>query len=76
MPQVTIYLDEEHEKRLRNAAGDAGIPVSRWVASLIEEHTRTVWPAAVREAAGAWPDAPEVELVRGSTPEDLPREPL
>jgi len=40
MGQVTIYLDDENEKRLKAAAKAAGVPVSRWVASLVEEKTR------------------------------------
>lgn len=76
MAQVTIYLDDTHEQRLRNAAKDAGMPVSRWVAALIERYTRTEWPAEVREAAGSWPDAPEAETLRAASGDDVPREPL
>lgn len=76
MGQITIYLDENHEKRLRKAAGEAGVPVSRWVAALIEQHTRTEWPASVREAAGAWPDAPDAAILRDVTSRDVPRESL
>ena len=76
MAQVTIYLDESHEQRLRKAAADAGIPVSRWVAALIERHTRMEWPAEVREAAGSWPDAPAPEVLRTSLGDDVPRESL
>lgn len=45
MGQVTIYLDDAHEARLRKVAEDAGMPVSRWVAALIEQYTRTEWYA-------------------------------
>lgn len=76
MPQVTIYLDEAHDRRLRNAAEDAGMPVSRWVAALIEQYTRTSWPAAVHEAAGGWPDAPDADELRKSAGYDVRREPL
>lgn len=60
---ITIYLDDTHERRLRKAAENAGMPVSRWVAALIERHIRTEWPAEVHEAAGSWPDAPGAEAV-------------
>ena len=76
MGQITIYLDNDHDERLRNAARDAGMPVSRWVASLIEAHTRTRWPAEVREAAGSWPDAPDATELRNQPGTDTPREPL
>lgn len=76
MAQVTIYLDDEHEKKLREAARDAGVPVSRWIAGLIERHTRTQWPESVRESAGNWPDAPEPTELRNGVGHDVPREPL
>ncbi len=76
MAQVTIYLDEAHERRLRKAAEDAGMPVSRWVAALIERYTRTEWPAEVRDAAGSWPDAPDAVSLRNPSGRDVPRESL
>ncbi len=74
MGQVTIYLDEESERRLKSAAAAAGVPVSRWVAQLVREKTRTEWPADVRELAGAWQDFPDAEELRRSVGTDLPRE--
>jgi len=66
MGRVTIYLDDKYEKRLRAAAKAAGMPVSRWVARLVEEKTSTVWPESVRQLAGAWPDLPDLETIRGT----------
>ena len=74
MGQVTIYLDDEHEQRMRKAASESGQPVSRWVAGLIEEKTRTQWPREVRELAGQWRDFPALEELRGEQPEDSRRE--
>jgi len=76
MAQITIYLDPENERRLREAAADSGLSVSRWVAELIEERTRTQWPSAVRELAGAWHDFPDLETLRGEPAEDAERETL
>ncbi|MCK8516982.1 CopG family transcriptional regulator [Methylonatrum kenyense] len=76
MGQVTIYLDDENERRLRRAAADAGVPVSRWLANLVEEKTRQEWPESVREMAGEWRDFPSIEELRGSLVEDSEREPL
>lgn len=67
MGQITIYLDDENERRVKEAAKRAGIPVSRWVAQLVEEKACTSWPDAVRELAGAWPDLPDLESIRQHT---------
>lgn len=76
MGQITIYLDDESEKRLRMAAKKAGMPVSRWVASLVQEKTCAEWPASVRKLAGAWKDFPDLETIReneGNSNEALSR---
>lgn len=76
MGQVTISLDEQNERRLRNAAKAAGMPVSRWVAALIEAQGCTEWPDSVRQMAGRRDDFPEPEALRSAMPPDPPREPL
>jgi len=74
MAQLTIYLDEDTERRLKSAAESAGLSLSRWVASVIREKTETAWPQAVLDLAGAWPDFPAAEDLRQSQPPDAPRE--
>lgn len=76
MAQVTIYLDDTAEKRVKAAARKAGVSVSRWVADLVEKRTRTDWPAEVLELAGAWPDFPDPEDLRAHAGKDQRRERL
>jgi hypothetical protein len=76
MGQITIYLDDESEKRLRTAAKKARMSVSRWVASLVQEKTRAEWPASVRKLAGAWQDFPDLKTIRKTEGKDIAREPL
>ncbi|MDZ7804425.1 hypothetical protein [Thiohalophilus sp.] len=76
MGQVTIYLDDDNERRLKSAAEAAGMPVSRWVASLIQEKTRTHWPESVKQLAGSWTDFPDLEELRNPRIPDTRRESL
>jgi hypothetical protein len=76
MAQVTIYLDDAAERRVKAAARKAGVSVSRWIADLVENRTRTEWPAEVLELAGAWPDFPEPEDLRAQAGKDQLRERL
>ncbi|MGH8279649.1 MAG: CopG family transcriptional regulator [Gammaproteobacteria bacterium] len=76
MGQVTIYLDEQSEKHMRRAAKAAGLSVSRWLAERVQDEFREEWPPAVRDAAGAWPDFPDVEELRAELREDARRETL
>jgi len=78
MGQITIYLDEATENRLKASALGTGLSVSRFIANLIREKTATEWPAGVVALAGAWADFPEVEELRASADpaDDEPRENL
>ena len=76
MGQVTIYLDDQNEKRVKAAARAAGVSVSRWVANLVEGRTCNIWPDAVKELAGAWKDFPDLEIIRRADASDSTRETL
>lgn len=76
MGQVTIYLDAATEQRLKSAAAAAKMPVSRWVAMLVQDRTRARWPDAVQELPGTWSDFPQADELRREAIADMPREPL
>lgn len=73
MGQVTIYLDEKTERKMRKYVKSSGLSVSKWLARLIKERTASEWPDSVRQLAGAWTDLPSPEEIRKSLGEDLER---
>ncbi len=76
MAQVTVYLDPDIDQRMRAAAAAAGVSVSRWLADLIRQRTDSQWPAEFAGLAGACPDFPELDDIRGMTGTDVPRDTL
>jgi hypothetical protein len=44
MPQLTIYIDEETEKRIKSAAKRVKSSVSSWVKEKLTESLETNWP--------------------------------
>lgn len=77
MGQVTIYLDSETEKKLKNAAKSNQISVSKWVSSIIQEHVKNEWPQDIAELAGSWKDKfPSLDEIRSSQTNDIRREEL
>ncbi len=76
MAQVTIYVDRATEKRMRAAAAEARLSLSKWISGLIREKTRDEWPESVKAMAGAWPDLPTAEEIRPGEDADLARETL
>ena len=74
MGQLTIYIDDETERRIKTAAESSGLSLSRWVATVVREKTESSWPRAVLDLAGAWPDFPTAEELREAQGTDSPRE--
>jgi hypothetical protein len=72
--QVTIYLDNETEKKARTAAESDGVSLSKWIAQRIQADERRDWPTAVRELAGAWSDdMPSAQQIRRQSTKDIAR---
>ena len=77
MGQVTIYLDNETENKLKKAAKSSHLSVSKWVAGIIKEKITTEWPQDVVNLAGSWKDDfPTIEEIKLSACHDSPREGL
>ena len=76
LAQITLYLDNDLEARVRAAAKAANLSQSRWVANLIREKLENEWPANVVALAGAWRDFPEADVLREELGVDAVRESL
>ena len=76
MGQVTIYLDNELEKKVQQITKSMHISKSKWVANLIKEKIADEWPESVKNLAGAWTDLPSAEEIREGLGEDIKREGL
>jgi hypothetical protein len=74
MGQVTIYLDDEIEKKMNEAAKSANLSKSKWIAQLIQEKIANDWPDSVANMAGSWSDFPSLEDIRRSPGSDSKRE--
>ena len=75
MGQVTIYIDDDTERKMLNMIAKRGISKSKWVAELIREKASTTWPENVVKLAGAWKDLPTAEEIRKGMGKDADREP-
>lgn len=76
MGQVTIYLEDEIENKMVEAAQSAHLSKSKWIAQVIKEKVDSQWPLSVQEAAGSWNDFPTIEELRENIGKDAKRETL
>jgi hypothetical protein len=75
--QVTIYLDNETEKKLRRTAKSSQLSVSKWIAGIINEKIKNEWPQDIIDLAGSWKsDFPPLEEIRSNMEKDITREDL
>ncbi|MEE4362881.1 MAG: hypothetical protein V2J08_03055 [Desulfotignum sp.] len=77
MGQVTIYLDNEIENKMKHAARANHVSVSKWVADIIRKKVSTEWPQDIVDLAGSWKnDFPELPEIRSTEGKDAEREAL
>lgn len=76
MGQVTIYLDDDIEAKMRSAAKSMKISQSKWISSLIKRKVNEEWPESTKKLAGAWDDFPSLDEIRSFQKEDSLREKL
>ena len=74
MAQVTLYLDDETQRLMRERARAAGLSNSKWVALLIRaQEPQEEWPADVKALAGKFSDFPLADAARSATGSDIER---
>ena len=77
MGQVTVYLENDIETKLKTAAKISNLSVSKWVANIIQERMSTEWPQEVVRLAGSWQDDfPSLKEIRSTQGIDTKREAL
>lgn len=73
MAQITLYIDDATQARLREAVARRKVSQSQFVAELIRRATDDQWPDEVLGLAGSVPDFPDANALRGSEAADAPR---
>lgn len=74
MGQVTIYLEDEIEAKMRKVAKSLHLSQSKWISTLIKEKVADEWPESVLKLAGAWSDLHTAEEIRSTQVSDTVRE--
>lgn len=73
MAQITLYIDDATQARLREAAARRQVSQSQFVAQLIRRATDATWPDEVLALAGSVPDFPDEQSLRSEHTGDAPR---
>jgi len=74
MGQVTIYIEDEVEKKMLLAVQSSGLSKSKWVSKVIKDKVASEWPNSVKEMAGSWSTFPSNEELSAEIGVDMKRE--
>ena len=77
MSQVTIYLNNDLEIKMKRAAKASSLSLSKWITKIIEEKISAEWSQDIIDLAGSWEDDfPSLKEIRASYIVDAERENL
>lgn len=74
MAQITLYIDDALQSRLKASAARHQLSQSQFVAQLIRQAVDDEWPQDVLALAGSLPAFPDAESLRAGAGADVPRE--
>lgn len=74
MGQVTIYLENSLEEKMRMSAKTMQLSQSKWIANLIREKLHDEWPDSIIKLVGTWENFPTSEEIRAGMGTDAERE--
>ncbi len=73
MGQLTIYLDQETDRKVKAAARKSKISVSKWVHNAVTASLRDAWPVGFAELYGAIKDKSFEKPGQPKARDDIPR---
>lgn len=73
MAQITLYLDDTLQARLKASAARQRMSQSQFVAQLIRQAVDDRWPDEVLTLAGSVPDFPALDELRAADAPDATR---
>ncbi len=66
MGQVTIYIDDKIQTKIKQMAKSMNLSVSKYITRILEQKTSTEWDDGIKQLNGAWQDFPSIEEIRTS----------
>jgi len=74
MAQVTIYIPNELEDKVKSMAISLNVSISKFIATTLEQKVSNEWHKSSKELAGTWNDLPLADTLRETQGIDYTRE--
>ena len=73
MAQITIYIDNNLEEKIKEIAKNTGQSISKYISNAIEQKLNNSWNEDIKDLSCSWNDFPTIEEIRTNI-EDTKRE--
>lgn len=67
MAQITIYIDNNLEEKIKEVAKSTGQSISKYISNAIEQKLNNSWNEDIKNLSGSWSDFPALEEIRNNT---------
>ena len=67
MAQITIYIDNKLEEKIKEIAKNTGQSISKYISNAIEQKLNNSWNEDIKNLSGSWSDFPSIEEIRSNT---------
>ncbi len=75
MAQVTIYMDNKIEAKVKKLAKGMNVSISKYISTILEQKTANSWDSDMKNLSGAWSDFSSIDVIRSKESiEDSKRE--
>jgi hypothetical protein len=72
--QVTIYINNDLEKNIKDIAASMNLSMSKFISGILEQKISPIWNAKLKEIPGSWNDFVSLEEIRNDIASDTKRE--
>ncbi|MEA3373960.1 MAG: CopG family transcriptional regulator [Campylobacterota bacterium] len=74
MSQVTIYINNQLEEKIKKIAQSMNVSISKFIVSAVEQQLKEEWPNSIKKLSGSWSDFPNEKEIRQTKVDDMKRE--
>ena len=74
MAQVTIYIPNDLEKKIKEKSKELNISISKFITKLLEQKVQNSWSKETKKLVGAWDDFVDAKDLREPKAKDIKRE--
>lgn len=73
MAQVTIYMDNHLEEKIKKTAKETGVSISKFISKVLEKNLETNWGNDIKSLSGSWDDI-SMDDIKQTQAKDYKRE--